>query len=132
MWIRFLSRNIPWSREWQPAPVFLPGKFLGQRPPVGYRQWGCKESDMTEHTCQELCLDIRRGCYQVFTTLKCPLLAFPLLSSSTHFVCLSSLQSRSSFLRENFKLLFLNTAIADGYKPQVRKILLVHHCISTA
>ena len=48
------------------------------------------------------------------------------------FFFLSSLQSRSSFLRENFKLLFLNTAIADGYKPQVRKILLVHHCISTA
>ena len=23
--------KIPWSRKWQPAPVFLPGKFLEQR-----------------------------------------------------------------------------------------------------
>ena len=22
--------NIPWRRKWQPAPVFLPGKFHGQ------------------------------------------------------------------------------------------------------
>ena len=27
-------RKIPWSREWQPSPVFLPGKFHGQRTPV--------------------------------------------------------------------------------------------------
>ena len=24
-------RNIPWSRKWQPTPVFLPGKFHRQR-----------------------------------------------------------------------------------------------------
>jgi len=24
-------RKIPWRREWQPTPVFLPGEFLGQR-----------------------------------------------------------------------------------------------------
>ena len=24
-------RKIPWSRTWQPTPVFLPGKFHGQR-----------------------------------------------------------------------------------------------------
>ena len=32
----------------QPTPVFLPGKFHGQRSPVDYSQWGCKESDTTE------------------------------------------------------------------------------------
>ena len=37
-----------WSREWQPAPVFLPGKFHGQRSQVSYSSWGCKELDMTE------------------------------------------------------------------------------------
>ena len=41
-------RKIPWSKKWQPAPVFLPGKFHGQRSLVGYSLWGCKESDMTE------------------------------------------------------------------------------------
>ena len=24
-------RKIPWRREWQPTPVFLPGEFHGQR-----------------------------------------------------------------------------------------------------
>ena len=24
-------RKIPWSRKWQPTPVFLPGRFHGQR-----------------------------------------------------------------------------------------------------
>ena len=33
--------KIPWWREWQPAPVFLPGKFCGQRCLVGYSPWGC-------------------------------------------------------------------------------------------
>ena len=29
-------RKIPWRRKWQPTPVFLPGKFHGQRSLVGY------------------------------------------------------------------------------------------------
>ena len=43
-------RTIPWRRKWQPAPVFLPGKFHGQRNLAGYSPWGHKESDMTERT----------------------------------------------------------------------------------
>ena len=35
--------KIPWSRKWQATPVFLPGKFHGQRSPVGYSPYGCKE-----------------------------------------------------------------------------------------
>ena len=33
--------KIPWSRKWQPTPVFLPGKSHGQRSLVGYspRNW---------------------------------------------------------------------------------------------
>ena len=33
-------RKIPWSKKWHPTPVFLPGKFLGQRALVSYCQWG--------------------------------------------------------------------------------------------
>ena len=44
------SGRFPWRRAWQPTPVFLPGKFHGQRSLVGYSPWGCKESDMTEMT----------------------------------------------------------------------------------
>jgi len=39
---------IPWRREWQPTPVFLPGEFHGQRSLAGYSPWICKELDMTE------------------------------------------------------------------------------------
>ena len=37
--------KIPWRRKWQPAPVFFPGKFHGQRSLVGYSPWGHKELD---------------------------------------------------------------------------------------
>ena len=42
-------RKIPWNRKWQSTPVFLPGKFHGQRSLAGYSPRGCKELDMTEH-----------------------------------------------------------------------------------
>ena len=42
-------RKISWNRKWQPTPVFLPGRFRGQRCLTGYSPWGGKESDMTEH-----------------------------------------------------------------------------------
>ena len=41
--------KIPWTRKWQPAPAFLPGKFHRPRSLIGYSTWGCKELDMTEH-----------------------------------------------------------------------------------
>ena len=40
--------KIPWRREWQPTPVFLPGESYGQRSVAGYSPWGCKELDTTE------------------------------------------------------------------------------------
>ena len=40
--------KTPWRRKWQPTPVFLPGKFPGQRNLVSYSPWGCKELDRTE------------------------------------------------------------------------------------
>ena len=40
--------KTPWKRKWQPTSIFLPGKSLEQRRPVGYNSWGCRESDVTE------------------------------------------------------------------------------------
>ena len=40
--------KMSWRKKWQPTPVFLPGKFHGQRSLAGYSPWGCKESDTTE------------------------------------------------------------------------------------
>ena len=34
--------KIPWTRKWQPTPVSLPGKFHGQKSPLGYSLWGRK------------------------------------------------------------------------------------------
>ena len=36
-------RKIPWKKELQLTPVFLPGKFHGQRSLAGYSPWSCKE-----------------------------------------------------------------------------------------
>ena len=44
--------KIPWRGKLQPIPVFLPGKFHGQRRSlVGHSTWGLKESYTAEHTC---------------------------------------------------------------------------------
>ena len=40
--------KVPWSRKWQSTPVFLPGKFHGQRSLMGYNPWGCKDSFIAE------------------------------------------------------------------------------------
>ena len=46
--------KMPWRREWQSTPVFLPGEFHGQewkslqRSLVDYSPWGRKESNMTD------------------------------------------------------------------------------------
>ena len=41
--------KIPWRRKWKSTPVFLPGKFPGQRSLVGYySSRGHKELGMTE------------------------------------------------------------------------------------
>ena len=52
-WVQSLGQEIPWRKEWQPTPVFLPGEFHEQRILVGYSPWQGvggwgKELDMTE------------------------------------------------------------------------------------
>ena len=60
-------RKIPWSKKWQPTPVFLPGKFHGQRSLSGYSPWGHKELDPTEQLTLWLSLD---KCGKVFEALS--------------------------------------------------------------
>ena len=47
-WVQFLVGKIPWRKEWQPTPVFLPGDTHGQRSLVGYSPRSCKELTVTE------------------------------------------------------------------------------------
>ena len=42
-------RKIPWRKEWQLIPVFLPGEFHAQRSLAGFSPWGCTELYTTEH-----------------------------------------------------------------------------------
>ena len=42
--------KIPWSRKLQPTPVFLPGKFHGQRNLLGYSPKSLKELGMIEYS----------------------------------------------------------------------------------
>ena len=35
-------RKISWGKKWQPTPVFLLGKFRGQRSLGGCAPWGCR------------------------------------------------------------------------------------------
>ena len=37
--------KIPWRREWQPTPAFLPGEFHGHKSLQGYSPWGHKYSE---------------------------------------------------------------------------------------
>ena len=47
-WVQSLGQ-IPWSRKWQPTPVFLPEKSHGQRSLAGYSPWGHIDLDAAEH-----------------------------------------------------------------------------------
>ena len=61
--VQFLGWEEPCSREWQPPPVFLPGKSHGQRSLVGYSPWVAKSRTQlaTEHTHTHLRLDTSDG-----------------------------------------------------------------------
>ena len=41
--VRSLSQEHPLEKGVAPTPVFLPGKFHGQKSPAGYGSCGCKE-----------------------------------------------------------------------------------------
>ena len=63
-WVRSLVGKVPWRRQWQPTPVFLPGESQGQRSLAGYSPWGHKEPDTTERLIlllKEVCKDGQTG-----------------------------------------------------------------------
>ena len=46
--VQSLGGEDPLEKEWQPTPVFFPGKSHRWRSLAGYSPWGHKESDTTE------------------------------------------------------------------------------------
>ena len=61
--------KVLWRKEWQPTPVFLPGKSHGQRSLVRYSPWGRKELDTTEQLTLSLFLNVH-GSYALQSHLK--------------------------------------------------------------
>ena len=59
-------RKIPWRRAWQPTQVFLPGESRGQGSLAGYRPWGHKELETTEHWCHSHINDLERSEYSFY------------------------------------------------------------------
>ena len=55
--------KIPWSRKWNQLPVLLHGKLHGQRNLAGYRPWGQKELDMTEHKHTQAGITCSNSCF---------------------------------------------------------------------
>ena len=55
MQVRYLGQEDPLEQEMTIHPVFLPGKFHGQRSLMGYSPWGHNEWDTTEHTHTHTC-----------------------------------------------------------------------------
>ena len=59
--------KVPWRREWQSTPIFLPGEFHGQKSLVGYIPYDCKELDTTE----QLTLLLASSVDHKFKILRC-------------------------------------------------------------
>ena len=47
--VQALDQEDSLEEEMTTTPVFLPGKFHGQKSLAGYSPWGHKELDMTKH-----------------------------------------------------------------------------------
>ena len=68
-------RRIPWSRKWQPTPVFLPGKCYGQSSLGDCSPWGHSQTWRRAHTqtsCRrrtQLCLNTREMDWMHFSIL---------------------------------------------------------------
>ena len=42
MWVRSMGLEDHWRRKWQPTPVFLAGRYYGQRSLLGYSPQRCR------------------------------------------------------------------------------------------
>ena len=56
-----------WSGKWQPAPVFLPGKFHREKGLAGHSPWGPIESNTTEQLSMQCA---KHGLYPVVSMDK--------------------------------------------------------------
>ena len=84
-------RKVPWRREWQPTPVFWPGKSHEQRSLTGYSPWGRQELDTIEriHMSFDAQSFINVLSFTVASDGDLNISAFPTLGAQKHS-CLNS------------------------------------------
>ena len=63
--------KIPWRRNWQLTPVFLPGKSHGQRSLVGYSPWSHKRVGHSLVHKQQKCQSLRTAALCDIRQAKC-------------------------------------------------------------
>ena len=63
--------KVPWRRKWQPTPVFLPGKFHGQRSLASCSPWAHKgQTRLSMHTALGNSLKVKVKLTQSYQTLR--------------------------------------------------------------
>ena len=68
----FIPESEDPLRRWEPTLVVLPEKSHGQRYPVGYSPWNCKESNTTEQLSMHAHMYVyTHACIYVFKTDNC-------------------------------------------------------------
>ena len=101
-------RKIPWRREWEPIPIFSPGKSQGQRSLVGYSTWGCKTVRLDLATkAQQQCLFTFICIYLYFDSSHIYIYVYTYICKKWKIAVLSILLNESVYLmweRENICL----------------------------
>ena len=124
--------KIPWRREWQPTPVFLPGEFQGQRNLADCNPWCCKESDTIQqlndkHFESLTARDYPLSPFQAtspYKQVKERFLNLPSCSKSHEVLKISGLAPRSS--RTVVKCAFLSHA--PQMIPASHRTFVEKHC----
>ena len=83
--------KIPWRRERQPTPVFLSGKFHGQRNLVDYSPWVHKDLDATEQLTYYLGIKVRQSYIIEYRYIKIYKKYRPITQMSIHIKILSKM-----------------------------------------
>ena len=110
--------TIPWRRKWQPASVFLPGKFQGQRSLEGYNGATKSQTQLSTHTHTH-----------THTHWNCELPDF-YLRMTMPFYCLKSMHSFWNASRVQFSLLASERIVWQSHPNLLQQTFLSFYLAS--
>ena len=114
-----------WRRKWQPTPVFLPGKFHGQRSLVGYSPWSCKvRHDLATKQKMYICVCMKA---KVLFTQSCSILSFHGLWPAR---LLCPWNSSARILEWVFQSLLQGIVPTQGSNPGLLHCRWILYCLS--